>query len=238
MVYLYRMGSRVIITGTTGMVGKGVLLECLEHPEVSEALVVNRHPLGMTHPKLKEILHKDFHNLSAIKGQLQGYDACFFCLGVSVVGLNEEQYSRIIHDLTLHFAETVINPAMTFIYVSGAGSDSTEQGRSMWARVKGKTENALLKMPFKAAYMFRPGLILPMKGIKSRTVWYNAAYFVLRPFFSLMKNSPSVTDTVRVGKAMIHVMLHGSDKIYFENRDINEVAVKLKSIPDAHGGRQ
>ncbi|MBZ0099692.1 MAG: epimerase [Taibaiella sp.] len=220
------MSLRVIITGTTGMVGKGVLLECLEHPWVSEVVVVNRHPLGLAHPKLKEIIHKDFHNLSAVKDQLRGYDACFFCLGVSVVGLSEEQYTRITYDLTLHFAETVINPNMTFIYVSGAGTDSSEKGRSMWARVKGKTENALLNMPFKAAYMFRPGLILPMKGIRSGTVWYNAAYFILRPFFRLMKHSPSVTNTVRVGEAMINIALHGSDKVHLENRDINEVAAR------------
>ena len=138
------------------MVGKGVLLECLEDENISEVLLVNRQPIGMQHPKLKELIHKDFYELSPIKERLQGYDACFFCLGVSVIGMTEEQYSRVTHDLTIHFAETVINPGMTFIYVSGTGTDSTEQGRSMWARVKGRTENALLKMPFKAAYMFRP----------------------------------------------------------------------------------
>ncbi len=206
------------------MVGKGVLLECLEDDNISEVLLVNRQPIGMQHPKLKELIHKDFYDLSAIKDQLQGYDACFFCLGVSAIGMTEEQYSRVTFDLTIHFAETVINPGMTFIYVSGTGTDSTEKGRSMWARVKGRTENALLKMPFKAAYMFRPGLILPMKGIKSKTVWYNAAYVVLRPFFPLMRKSASVTDTISVGKAMINVALHGSDKKHLENKDINEVA--------------
>ena len=206
------------------MVGKGVLLECLEDDNISEVLLVNRQPIDMQHPKLKELIHKDFYDLGPIKERLQGYDACFFCLGVSVIGMTEEQYSRVTHDLTIHFAETVINPGMTFIYVSGTGTDSTEQGRSMWARVKGRTENALLKMPFKAAYMFRPGLILPMKGIKSKTGWYNAAYVVLRPFFPLMRKSASVTDTIRVGKAMINVALHGSDKKHLENRDINVVA--------------
>ena len=206
------------------MVGKGVLLECLEDENISEVLLVNRQPIGMQHPKLKELIHKDFYELSPIKERLQGYDACFFCLGVSAIGMTEEQYSRVTYNLTIHFAETVINPGMTFIYVSGTGTDSTEQGRSMWARVKGRTENALLKMPFKAAYMFRPGLILPMKGIKSKTGWYNAAYVVLRPFFPLMRKSASVTDTIRVGKAMINVALHGSDKKHLENRDINVVA--------------
>lgn len=206
------------------MVGKGVLLECLEDDNISEVLLVNRQPIGMQHPKLKELIHKDFYDLSAIKGQLQGYDACFFCLGVSAIGMTEEQYSRVTYDLTIHFAETVVHLGMTFIYVSGTGTDSTEQGRTMWARVKGRTENALLKMPFKAACMFRPGIILPMKGIKSKTGWYNAAYVLLRPFFPLMRKSAMVTDTVRVGKAMIEVALHGSDKKHLENKDINEVA--------------
>ncbi|HEY9176903.1 MAG TPA: NAD-dependent epimerase/dehydratase family protein [Flavipsychrobacter sp.] len=218
------MGIRVIITGATGMVGKGVLLECLEDENISEVLLVNRQPIGMQHPKLKELIHKDFYDLSAIKEQLQGYDACFFCLGVSAIGMSEEQYIRVTYDLTIHFAETIAHPGMTFIYVSGTGTDSTEQGRTMWARVKGRTENALLKMPFKAAFMFRPGIILPMKGIKSKTGWYNAAYVVLRPFFPLMRKSASVTDTIRVGKAMIKVALHGSDKNHLENRDINGVA--------------
>lgn len=217
------MELKVIVTGTTGMVGKGVLLECLEHPQVKEVLVVNRSSLGMQHPKLKELIHKDFHNLHAVRDRLQGYDACFFCLGVSVVGLTEEQYTRITYDLTLHFAEVVINPGMTFIYVSGTGTDSTEKGRSMWARIKGRTENALLKMPFKKAIMFRPGVILPVKGVKSKTPLYNFFYVILRPLFPLMGRMRSVTDSAKVGKAMIHVALHGSDKVYFENRDINEV---------------
>lgn len=222
--YVNFIGMKVIITGTTGMVGKGVLYECIDNSNITEVLVVNRSSIDMQHPKLKEILHKDFYDLSSIKGQLQGYDACFFCLGVSVVGLSEEQYLRTTYDLTLHFAETVINPNMVFTYVSGTGTDSTEKGRTMWARVKGKTENALLKMPFKAAYMFRPGIILPMKGIKSKTPLYNAAYVILRPFFGLMKNMASVTDTTRVGLAMINAALHGSKKTHFENMDINELA--------------
>jgi len=218
------MKLKVIITGTTGMVGKGVLLECLDHPEIAEVLVVNRSTVGITHPKLKELIHKDFYNLDAIKDQLQGYDACFFCLGVSSFRMSEEQYHKLTYDLTLHFAETVVNPDMTFCYVSGTGTDSTEKGSTMWARVKGKTENALLAMPFKKAYMFRPGIILPMKGIRSKTPIYNAGYTILRPFFPLMKNMASVTDTIRVGKAMIQVALHGSDKTHLENRDINELA--------------
>lgn len=218
------MGLKVIITGTTGMVGKGVLLECLEHPEVSEVLIINRSSIGMQHPKLKELIHKDFYNLQPVREQLQGYDACFFCLGVSSVGMSEEAYAKPTYDLTLHFAETVINDDMTFIYVSGSGTDSTEKGSIMWARVKGKTENALLKMPFKAAYMFRPGVILPVKGVKSKTPLYNFFYVIMRPIFPLMSKMNSVTDSAKVGQAMINVALHGSDKVHLENKDINELA--------------
>ena len=217
------MGLKVIITGTTGMVGKGVLLECLEHPEVSEVLIINRSSIGMQHPKLKEFIHKDFYNLQPVREQLQGYDACFFCLGVSSVGMSEEAYTKPTYDLTMHFAETVINADMTFIYVSGSGTDSTEKGSVMWARVKGKTENALLKMPFKAAYMFRPGVILPVKGVKSKTPLYNFFYVIMRPLFPLMSKMNSVTDSAKVGQAMINVALHGSDKVHLENKDINEL---------------
>lgn len=205
------------------MVGKGVLLECLDHDDVEEVLVVNRSTVGIEHPKLKEILHKNFFDLSAIKDQLQGYNACFFCLGVSAAGMSEEKYHRLTYDLTIHFAETVINPEMIFVYVSGQGTDSSEKGRMMWARVKGKTENALLKMPFRNAYMFRPGVILPKKGIKSKTKLYQATYIILRPFFPLMEKLPSVTNSIKVGQAMIQVALYGTNKHHLENKDINEL---------------
>lgn len=218
------MKLRVIITGTTGMVGKGVLLECLDHPDVAEVLIINRSTVGFNHPKLKEILHSDFYDLSPIEDELKGYNACFFCLGVSAAGMSEEKYTDVTYNLTKHFAETVINPEMTFIYVSGAGTDSTEKGSMMWARVKGRTENMLLDMPFKQAFMFRPGIILPMRGVKSKTALYNAAYIILRPFFPLIKKLPSATDTIKVGKAMINVALHGSDKTHLENKDINKLA--------------
>jgi hypothetical protein len=191
---------------------------------VSEVLIINRSSIGMQHPKLKELIHKDFYNLQPVREQLQGYDACFFCLGVSSVGMSEEVYAKPTYDLTLHFAETVINADMTFIYVSGSGTDSTEKGSIMWARVKGKTENALLKMPFKAAYMFRPGVILPVKGVKSKTPLYNFFYVIMRPIFPLMSKMNSVTDSAKVGQAMINVALHGSDKVHLENKDINELA--------------
>lgn len=217
------MKRRVIVTGTTGMVGKGVLYECLDHNDIEEVLVINRSSVGVTHPKLKEILHKDFFDLSTIREQTQGYDACFFCLGVSAVGMSEDLYTKMTYDLTIHFAETVINPNMTFIYVSGTGTDSTEKGRTMWARVKGRTENVILGMPFKKAYMFRPGVILPKKGIQSKTGWYNTLYKITRPLFPLLEKLPSVTDTTKLGRAMINCVLNGSDKTHLENKDINQL---------------
>ena len=161
------MKIKAIITGSTGMVGKGVLLECLESPHVESVLVINRHSVDLKHEKLKEIIHTDFQDLSAIEEQLTGYNTCYFCLGVSAAGMSEKDYSRITYDLTLNFAQTLLklNPELTFCYISGAGTDSSEKGRMMWARVKGKTENALLALPFKAAYMLRPAFIQPMKDI-------------------------------------------------------------------------
>ncbi len=157
---------KVIITGSTGMVGKSVLLECLRSNEVEQVLVVNRRSLKMAHPKLKEVLHADFLDLSVIKEELQGYDACFHCMGVSAVGMKEQEYTRLTFDLTAHWVKTLheLNPDMVFNYVSGAGTDSSERGRSMWARVKGKTENMVLRKGFKDAYAFRPGGILVEKG--------------------------------------------------------------------------
>ncbi len=216
------MSLKVIITGATGMVGKGVLYECLDHEDITEVLVINRSSLGMEHPKLKEILHKDFHDLSSIKEQLQGYDACYFCLGVSAAGMSEEKYTKLTYDLTIHFAEAVVNPNMTFIYVSGTGT--AEKGRMMWARVKGRTENGLLKMPFKKAYMFRPGIIFPRRGVKSKTKFANIFYTIISPLSSLLNNTRYGTDTIKVGKAMINATLVQRDKIYFENKDINVLA--------------
>jgi len=165
---------RAIITGTTGMVGEGVLHECLNDPQVETVLIINRKPLDMVHAKLKQIIHPDFYDLSAIEGSLSGYNACFFCLGVSSVGMNEADYTKVTYTLTLHVAETLSrrNPDMTFCYISGAGTDSTEKGRSMWARVKGKTENDIMKLPFKQAYAFRPGFIKPIKGLTKTHSFY------------------------------------------------------------------
>ena len=168
------MKIKAIITGATGMVGEGVLYECLNHPDVESVLVINRRSCHTIHPKLKEIIHENFFNFSSIEEQLSGYNACFFCLGVSSVGMNEEKYTKVTYDLTLGFAGTLarLNPEMTFCYVSGAATDSSEKGKMMWARVKGKTENDLMKLPFKRAYMFRPGFMQPTKGLKNANKMY------------------------------------------------------------------
>lgn len=218
--------KKVIITGATGMVGKGVLLECLDHESISEVLVINRSSLGMEHPKLKEILLKDFAQLETVQNQLKGYDACFFCMGVSVLGLNEESYTQITYNITKKFTDVLyaLNPNMVFNYVSGAGTDSTEKGRSMWARVKGRTENYVLNKGFKDAYAFRPGGIIPERGIKSRTGWYNAFYVLTRPLFPLMKKSKSITTTTRIGQAMIYTLFHSQESKHLESKDINAMA--------------
>jgi len=219
---------KVIIFGATGMVGQGVLLECLDHSEVSAILAVGRSSCGSDHPKLEELIHQDFFDYSAIEDKLTGYEACFFCLGVSAAGMSEEQYHRLTFKLTLGAAETLarLNPTMTFCYVSGAGTDSSESGRMMWARVKGKTENHLLQLPFKAAFMFRPGYIQPLKGIRSKTRLYQTFYTLARPLYPALKTLfPSyVTTTEKLGLAMIEVALHGNTQPLLKNRDINALA--------------
>jgi len=216
---------KVLLFGATGMVGQGVLRECLNDPRVESVRVVGRSKLFKTHPKLSHIVEKNLFDLSAHVTELTGYDACFFCLGVSVAGLSEAAYSRLTYDLTVSVAQTLarLNPAMTFTYVSGTGTDSTESGKVMWARVKGKTENALLALPFKAVYLFRPGIIRPMDGIVSKTFAYRAFYFVAAPFLPLAhKLAPnSMTTTRQMGRAMIAVVDHGAPKKFLENADIN-----------------
>ena len=222
------MKLKVIITGSTGMVGKSVLLECIDRPEIESILVINRRPLDIKHDKMTEILLNDFFNLSAIEDNLRGYDACYFCLGVSAFRMSEADYTRITYDLTLHFADTVLklNPDLQFCYVSGQGTDSSEIGRVMWARVKGRTENALLNMPFNKSYMFRPGFIQPMKGIRSSTKLYNALYVVFKPFYPLLKAlfPKQITSSVQIGNAMINIVIYGSEKIHLNNNDINLLA--------------
>jgi uncharacterized protein YbjT (DUF2867 family) len=219
---------KVILFGATGMVGQGVLRECLLDEGVTSVLAVGRAASGKTHDKLRELVHADLYNLEPVSAELCGYDACFFCLGVSSAGMKEAEYRRITYDLTVSAAQLLsrLNPNMAFIYVSGAGTDSTEKGRSMWARVKGETENAVLKMPFKRAYMFRPGMIRPLHGIVSKTRLYRVLYTGLGPLLAgFGAVAPGlVTTTERVGLAMIKVARDGGDKQIFENKDINTLA--------------
>jgi uncharacterized protein YbjT (DUF2867 family) len=214
----------VILFGATGMVGQGVLRECLLDPEVQHVLSVVRTPSGQQHPKLRELVHTDFFNYSDIESELKGYDACFFTLGVSSAGMDEAKYRHLTYDLTLAAATTLarLNPQMTFVYVSGAGTDSSERGRTMWARVKGKTENDLLKLPFRAAYMFRPGFIQPLHGIRSKTRLYQAIYTALGPLLPLIKSAfpKSITTTEQIGRAMLQVVKHGYPKPILEAKDI------------------
>lgn len=215
---------KAILFGATGMVGQGVLRECLLDPEVSAVLVVGRSAIDQRHEKLREIVTADLTDLSAFENELAGYDACFFCLGVSSAGLSEESYTKITYDLTLAVARTLVrlNPTMTFIYVSGQGTDSSGRGRAMWARVKGKTENDLLELPFKAAYMFRPGFIRPLHGIKSKTRLYRVFYSALAPLLPLLNAvfPASIITTAQLGRAMIEVVKHGAPKRILENKDI------------------
>jgi uncharacterized protein YbjT (DUF2867 family) len=219
---------KVIIFGATGMVGQGVLRECLRDGEVERVLVVGRSPTGKTSPKLREVIHRDFYGFSAIEQDLRGYDACFFCLGVSVAGMSEEAYRHVTYDITLAAAGTLakLNPGMTFVYVTGRGTDSTEKGRFMWARVKGATENALLRLPFRAAYMFRPGAIMPMHGVRSKTPWVQAVYLVLGPLMGLLKSAfpDQITTTEQVGRAMIAVVRKQPKQRILEPVDIIRVS--------------
>lgn len=218
------MKIKAIITGATGMVGEGVLHECLNHPDVESVLVINRKPCGVTHRKLKEIIHKDFLDMSYIEGQLTGYNACYFCAGVSSVGKKEDEYKRLTYDLTINFAETLIrvngerSGTMTFCYVSGLGTDSTEKGKIMWARVKGKTENDLMKLPFKDSFAFRPGFIQPIKGLKNTYKTYK----ILSPVIPILRKlfPKYVTTLKEIGMAMINVTRSGSEKKILECEDI------------------
>jgi uncharacterized protein YbjT (DUF2867 family) len=217
----------VLVFGATGMVGQGVLRECLNDPGVRAVVAVGRSANGQRHQKLRDLMTPDLMDLSKLESQLTGFDACFFSLGVSALGLSEDKYSKVTYNLTLYVARTVgrLNPGITFIYVSGKGTDSTERGRVMWARVKGRTENALLALPFKA-FMFRPGAIIPLHGIRSRTGWYNTLYAIAKPVFPVFKSffPSSVTTTEQVGKAMIAVARGGYPKRVLETPDINSVS--------------
>ena len=218
---------KIILFGATGMVGQGVLRECLLDPVVERVLAVGRSPTGRRHAKLHEIQRDNFLDFADIESELTGYDACFFCLGVTALGLTEERYRQLTYDITMAAATTLarLNPGMVFTYVTGAGTDSTEQGRLMWARIKGKTENDLLKLPFRAAYMFRPAVIQPLHGIRSKTAWYQMVYDVAAPLLTwLHRLAPKyVTTTEQLGRAMIKVARDGYLKPVLENADINAI---------------
>jgi nucleoside-diphosphate-sugar epimerase len=221
---LRRMKIRAIITGATGMVGEGVLHECLRNDAVEQVLVINRKPCGVAHTKLKEIIHSDFYDLSAIKDQLKGYNACYFCLGISSVGMEEAEYKKVTYDLTMHMAGilAVQNPDMVFCYVSGGGTDSTEHGRVMWARVKGKTENDLMKLPFKKVYAFRPGFMKADDGAKNTLKYYK---YLAWMYPVLRKLLPAYVSTIReVGQAMIKASSKGYGKNILEVKDIVALA--------------
>ena len=220
---------KVIVFGATGMVGAGVLIECLQDPRVHSILVIGRHSVGISNPKLRELIRTDFFGYGDVRDQLSGYDACFFCLGVSVAGMNEPDYHRLTYELTIATAEALVavNPGITFCYVSAEGTDSTERGRWMWARVKGKTENHLLRLSGKS-FMFRPGYIQPMKGVRSKTRLYQTFYSVFARFYPVLRKlAPThVTTTENVGRAMIEVAAAGYARRILENSDINLLAAK------------
>lgn len=219
---------KVIITGATGMVGGAVLLECIESSSVDKILLINRHKMEVKSDKVFQVIHKDFTDFSAISNDLEGYNACFHCMGVSSVGMDEERYTMLTFDVTKSLADILFNnnENLVFNYVSGTGSDETEKSSSMWKRVKGQTENYILNKGFKDAYAFRPGAILPEKGVKSKTPLYNALYVVMRPFFGLFKKLDSIITSSEIGQAMINSVLFPQELKFLENKDISQLANK------------
>lgn len=221
------MKIRAIITGSTGMVGEGVLHECLQHPEVEKVLVINRKPCGVSHPKLTEIIHADFYNLNPVSEQLKAYNACFFCLGVTSVGKKEPEYYKLTYTLTIHMAEILAkqNSDMTFCYVSGAGTDSSEKGKMMWARVKGKTENELMKLPFRQVFAFRPGFLQPTKGLKNT----QKGYKIMGPLVPFLRfTMPGMVGSLKeLGLAMINCVLFGYERKILEVKDIRDLSRKI-----------
>jgi uncharacterized protein YbjT (DUF2867 family) len=215
----------ILIFGATGMVGGGVLRECLLAPDVERVVTVGRTPLGVRHSKLREVIAPDLMDVESFASELDGLDACFFCLGVSSVGMDEAAYTRTTYELTLAIAEVLarLNPDMTFVYVSGAGTDSSERGRSMWARVKGRTENALQRLPFKAAYAFRPGIIQPLHGVRSKTRSVRVFYALAKPVFPLLRAlfPRQIATTESIGRAMLAVARHGAPKPILETGDFH-----------------
>ena len=214
----------VLILGASGMLGQGVMRECLLDDGVARVVTLGRHATGNAHAKVREIVHADLFHLEPIEQALTGLDACFYCLGATAAGKSEAEYARINYDMTLAVAETLarLDPDMTFVYVSGMGTDSTERGRTMWARVKGRTENALLRLPFKAAYMLRPGIILPMHGIKSRTTLYRVFYSLMTPLYPALRSlfPRAITTTEHLGRVMLRLARSGYSKPVLESADI------------------
>jgi uncharacterized protein YbjT (DUF2867 family) len=219
---------KVVIFGATGMVGSGLVLECLDDARVESVLVVARSRSGVTHPKLRELIHTDLFELSTVRTHLKDLDACFWCLGVSSVGMDEAEYRRLTHDLTVKVAEVLVaeSPSLTFCFVSGEGADSTEQSKTMWARVKGAAENAVLRMPFKATYVFRPGFIQPVRGVRSKTRLYNAFYAFAKPLYPVFRlfAAKHVTTTAELGKAMIEAAAHGYPQRIIDSKDVHVLA--------------
>jgi uncharacterized protein YbjT (DUF2867 family) len=220
------MPISLIITGATGMVGEGVLNECIADPRISSILLISRRPGGINHPKVSEIIHAQLNDIRPLREQVKGYDACLFCMGVSSIGMNEAEYTRLTYDLTLDFAQVLAaeNPQMTFCYISGSGTDSSEKGRMMWARVKGKTENDLMRLPFKRAFMFRPGYLQPTRGLKNTLKFYRYIDWMY-PLFKIIM--PKQVSTLReLGKAMIETAVNGYSKSILEVKDIVSQAAR------------
>jgi len=221
------MPIKVIITGSTGMVGEGLLHACIDSPDIERILVINRKTVGIHHPKLKEIIHPDFSDFSGIEAELTGYDVAYLCIGVTSAGKREKDYTYFTYDLTMALARPLLalNPEMTICYVSGMGTDSTEKGRVMWARVKGRTENALLSMGFKDAYMIRPGFIRPLAGAKNTNKLYTYLGFLIPVFMKFFPRSSSTMETLT--QAMIQVGLKGTDKRILEVMDLKRIAPQI-----------
>jgi uncharacterized protein YbjT (DUF2867 family) len=217
----------VLIFGATGMVGQGVLRECLAAADVGKVLTVGRTPTGQQHPKLQELVHAEMWNYANVEAELAGFDACFFCIGVTSSTMQEAKYTHLTYDLTMAVANTLarLDPRMVFVYVSGAGADSSETSRIMWERVRGRTENALLRLPFRGVYIFRPGMIEPV-GVKSKTTAYRWFYTLTKPLLPLLRAMlpDQILSTPQLGQAMLAAVRHGAPKRVLESPDINALS--------------
>jgi len=226
---------KVVLFGSTGMIGQGVLRECLLDPHVSSVLAVGRGPSGQQHPKLKDLLMPDLADYSAVEKEFAGYNACFFCLGVASSGMKEAEYARVTYDFPMAAAQTMVrlNPLSSFVYISGEGADSSERGCIMWARIKGKAENAISKLPFKHVCSIRPGAVRPLHGIESRTTSYRIMYKMMTPLWPLLGwiTPKSITNTERMGLAMLRIARHGAPKSVLFNADVNELAALVPPRP-------